>query len=577
MGLRRGPLHLIWHSVTVNPDYLTDIIVLLVAAVITVPFARALGLGAVPGFLIAGLVVGPSALGLIDNVSEMRHFAEFGIVLLLFVIGIELRPSRLWLIRRTVFGLGTLQVLVTGVLITSIVYFVFALPLRAAILAGPALALSSTAFVLQLLTEQKLLKSAYGRTSFGVLLAQDLAVVPLLALTSLLAMPDLTIGKDLVLALIEALAILTIVLLGGRYFLQPVLHRVARSGTPEVFTASAVLLVLGTAVVTERIGLSMSMGAFLAGLLIADSAYRHQVMAEIQPFRAFLIGLFFMSMGMSLDLSHLLEQPIVSLGLVGALMSVKVIVLWPLTRLFGMRGWSGLAVALVLAQGGEFALVVFALTHQTGLLSEALFQKLLLVVLLSMFATPFLARLAHQLVHLRAIGVKSREQPTSAPVVLAGFGGVGHRIGQILDMAEIPYVAIDHDVSRVAHERAEGQPVFFGEVQSLEVLRSAGACDASLVIVTLDDLDAAERVVSSLRHENPKLPILARGHNMEECSTLSRLGASVIVSENLEASLELARVALVRLGGDVPENEALLARFRQDYYAMVDEVGRAKS
>lgn len=250
---------------TVNIDYLTDIIILLVAAVIAVPFARALGLGAVPGFLIAGLVVGPSALGLIDNVSEIRHLAEFGIVLLLFVIGIELRPSRLWLMRRTVFGLGTLQVVVTGVLITGIVYFVLALPLRAAILVGPALALSSTAFVLQLLTEQKLLTSPYGRASFGVLLAQDLAVVFLLALTSLLAMPDLTIGEDIALALIEALAILTIVFIGRRYFLQPVLHRVARSGSPEVFTASAVLLVLGTAVVTERIGLSMSMGAFLPG------------------------------------------------------------------------------------------------------------------------------------------------------------------------------------------------------------------------------------------------------------------------------------------------------------------------
>jgi glutathione-regulated potassium-efflux system protein KefB len=451
--------------VTVNPDYLTDIIILLVAAVIAVPFARALGLGAVPGFLIAGLVVGPSALGLIDNVRQMRHLAEFGIVLLLFVIGIELRLSRLWLMRRTVFGLGALQVLVTGVLITGIVYLVFALPLRAAILVGPVLALSSTAFVLQLLTEQKLLTSAYGRASFGVWLAQDLAVVPLLALTSLLAMPDLTITEDITLALIEALAILTIVFIGGRYFLQPVLNRVARSGTPEVFTASAVLLVLGTAVVTERVGLSMSMGAFLAGLLMADSAYRHQVMAEVQPFRGFLIGLFFMSMGMSLNLSHFLEQPIVSLGLAGVFMSVKVIVLWPLTRLFGIRGWSGLAVALVLAQGGEFALVVFALTHQTGLLSERLFQELLLVVLLSMFATPFLARLAHQLVHLRAGGVESRERPTRAPVVLAGFGGVGHRIGQILAMAEIPYVAIDHDVSRVAHERSEGQPVFFGEVQ----------------------------------------------------------------------------------------------------------------
>jgi monovalent cation:proton antiporter-2 (CPA2) family protein len=560
-----------------NPQYLTDIIFLLVAAVIAVPFSRTLGLGAVPGFLVAGLVVGPSGLGLIGNVIEIHHLAEFGIVLLLFVIGIEIRPSRLWLMRRTVFGLGTLQVLVTGALITGIAYFVFALPLRVAILVGPALALSSTAFVLQLLTEQKLLSSAYGRASFGVLLAQDLAVVPLLALTSLLAMPDLTIWEDIALALIEAVAILTTVILGGRYFLQPVLHRVARSGTPEVFTASAVLLVLGTAVMTERIGLSMPMGAFLAGVLIADSPYRHQVMAEIQPFRGFLVGLFFMSMGMSLNLSQFLEQPIISLGLVGALMSVKVIVLWPLTRLFGIRGRSGLAMALLLAQGGEFALVLFAPLPQLGLLSEELFQKLLLAVLFSMFATPFLARLAHQLVLRRSENkAEYGEHPAPAPVVLAGFGGVGHRIGQILAMAEIPYVAIDHDVSRVAHERSEGQPVFFGEVQSPEVLRSAGAFDASLVIVTLDDLDAAERVVSVLRHANPDLPILARGHNMEECCVLRRLGAKIMVSENLEASLELARAALERLGGDYPENEALLARFRHDYYALIDEAGRAQ-
>ena len=282
-------------------------------------------------------------------------------------------------------------------------------------------------------------------------------MVPLLALTSLLAMPELSVGEDIALALVEALAILAIVVLGGRYLLQPVLHRVAKSESPEVFTASVVLLVLGTAVATERIGLTMSMGAFLAGLLIADSAYRHHVLAEIQPFRGFLIGLFFMSMGMSLDLNHFLEQPMFSLGLVGALMVGKAMVLWFLTRLFGMKGWTGLAVALVLAQGGEFALVVFALAHNAGLLGETLFQELLLAILLSMFATPFLARMAQQLAQSRrALSAQPQEEPSAAPVVLAGFGGVGHRIGQILAMAEIPYVAIDRDVSRVAHERSEG-------------------------------------------------------------------------------------------------------------------------
>ena len=298
-----------------NPAYITDIIILLSAAVIAVPLSRFTGLGTVPGFLIAGVAVGPSALGLIDNRAEIGHLAEFGVVLLLFVIGIELKPSRLWLMRRMVFGLGALQVVVTGALISAVAYFVFRVEMRSAILIGPALALSSTAFVLQLLTEQKMLTSKYGRTSVAVLLFQDLAVVPLLALASLLTVADLTIEEDIGLALLEALIILALIILGGRYLLQPILQRVARHGSPEIFTASAVLLVLGAAVLMERIGLSMAMGAFMAGLLVADSEFRHQVMAEIQPFRGLLLGLFFMSMGMSLELEQLFAEPLVSVGL----------------------------------------------------------------------------------------------------------------------------------------------------------------------------------------------------------------------------------------------------------------------
>lgn len=321
-----------------NLAYLTDIIILLMAAVITVPLFRLAGLGTVPGFLVAGVMVGPSVLGLIDNRTEIYHLAELGVVLLLFVIGIELKPSRLWLMRRMVFGLGSLQVVVTGVLISAAAYFVFDVELRSAILIGPALALSSTAFVLQLLTEQKMLTSNYGRSSVAVLLFQDLAVVPLLALASLLTAADLTIEEDIGLALIEALAILALIILGGRYLLQPLLQRVARLGSPEIFTATAVLLVLGTAVLMEQIGLSMAMGAFVAGLLVADSEFRHQVVAEIQPFRGLLLGLFFMSMGMSIKLSQLFADPLFFAGLVLVLMLTKAAVLWVLARLFGHKG-----------------------------------------------------------------------------------------------------------------------------------------------------------------------------------------------------------------------------------------------
>jgi monovalent cation:proton antiporter-2 (CPA2) family protein len=377
--------------------YLTDIIILLAAAVVAVPLSRVVGLGTVPGFLIAGVVVGPSALGLIDNAEEIRHLAELGVVLLLFIIGIELKPSRLWLMRRLVFGLGALQVVVTGALITLAAALLFGLPMQSALLVGPALALSSTAFVLQLLTEQKMLMSAYGRGSIAVLLFQDLAVVPLLALVSLLAVPELSITADVGLALLEALVILALIIFGGRYLLQPILHRVARFGSPEVFTATAVLLVLGTATVMAHIGLSMAMGAFVAGLLVADSEFRHQVVAEIQPFRGLLIGLFFMSMGMALSLDHFLDSPLMVIGLVVLLMTLKIAVLYMLARLFDQASRNALAVSLLLAQGGEFALVLFAVAFETGLLDSALFQQLLLVVVLSMLMTPPLARFANRL------------------------------------------------------------------------------------------------------------------------------------------------------------------------------------
>jgi monovalent cation:proton antiporter-2 (CPA2) family protein len=553
--------------------YLVDIIILLMAAVVAVPFSQAVRLGAVPGFLIAGVIVGPSGLGLISNVSEIGHLAEIGVVLLLFVIGIELKPSHLWLMRRLVFGLGTLQVLLTGILLGGAGYIFFDIPLRTAILVGPALALSSTAFVLQLLTEQKSLTSAYGQTSFAVLLLQDLAVVPLLALVPLLAMPELSIGENIGLALVESILILGLVVLIGRYFLHPILHRVALSGNPEVFTASAVLIVLGTGLVMEHIGLSMAMGAFLAGLLISDSSYKHQVMAEIQPFRGLLLGLFFMSMGMSLNLSLLLGNPILSFGVVSLLIITKAVVLYPIAYLFGLKAKNSLAVALVLAQSGEFALVLFSLAYQSNLLTDELFQQLLLVVLLSMLATPVLAHLAQRLVKAQDTRrIRSTEIPVAAPIVLAGFGRVGHRIGEILSIADKPFVALDSDALIVEKERANGHPVFYGDVCKPELLKAAGASNAKIIIITLNDPDATEQVVSSLRKTHPEINIYVRGQSLSQCRELRRLGASGAVSENVEASLELARMALITVGVNEKKLEAILGDFRRTYHAQIDDV-----
>lgn len=558
-------------------EYLTDIIILLAAAVIAVPLFQSLGLGAIPGFLVAGIVLGPSGLGYIENYDEIAHLAELGVVLLLFAIGIEINPSRLWKMKGLVLGLGSFQVLITGGLITVIVHALLDTSWKISLLTGVALALSSTAFVLQLLAERKLLYSEYGRPSVAILLLQDLAVIPLLVFVSLIAAPELTIAEDVFLALAEALVILVLIIVGARYILNPLLKVLARFGSPEIFTASALLLVLGTAQAMESIGLSMAMGAFTAGLLIADSSYRHQIIAEIQPFRGLLLGLFFMTMGMSLNLELFLADPLVLLLAMVALMAVKFITLWPLSRLFGIQQKASVAVALLLAQSGEFALVLFALAKGMGLLDELLFQHLLIVVMLSMLATPALEKLAY-----RVFSASRRDITTMSdaavwteqdvrPVILAGFGRMGHRVGYIMESMQVPYVAIDTDASLVERERSEGRSVYFGDARLPEVLRAAGAADAPLVIVSIDDLEATEHVVSSLQSAFPAIPVFARGHDLANCRSLRALGAYFTVSETLEASAELARAALLYLGAERPAVRAAMKNFREDYYGRINK------
>ena len=561
-----------------NIEYLTDIIILLAAAVIAVPLFQSLGLGAIPGFLVAGIVLGPSGFGYIEDYDEIAHLAELGVVLLLFVIGIEINPSRLWKMKGLVLGLGTLQVLVTGGLITVIVHEFLDTSWKISLLTGSALALSSTAFVLQLLRERKLLSSEYGRPAVAVLLLQDLAVIPLLAFVSLIAAPELTVAEDVFLALAEAVIILLLIIVAARYILNPLLKVLARIGSPEIFTASALLLVLGTAQAMESIGLSMAMGAFIAGLLIADSSYRHQIIAEIQPFRGLLLGLFFMTMGMSLNLNLFLDSPLVLLGIVAALLLVKFITLWPLSRLFDIKEKASISVALLLAQSGEFALVLFAMAYGTGLLDELLFQHLLIVVMLSMLATPALEKLARHiyLTSRSSAGILpdvdiSRSEQESSPVILAGFGRMGHRIGYIMESMKVPYVAIDTDASLVARERAEGKSVYFGDAQRPEVLRAAGAAEAPLVIVSIDDLEATESVVSSLHSAFPDIPVFARGHDLLKCCDLNALGAHYTVSETLEASAGLARAALLYMGAENQEVAVALKKFRKDYYGRINK------
>ncbi|MDH5737683.1 MAG: monovalent cation:proton antiporter-2 (CPA2) family protein [Gammaproteobacteria bacterium] len=553
--------------------YLMDILFLLAAAVIVVPLFQTVKLGGVPGFVIAGVIVGPYGLDLVKNLTEFHALAETGVVFLLFVIGIELKPSRLWQMRRLVFGAGLMQLFITASALGLVLRYFTDISVESILLIAPALALSSTAFVLQLLAEKKLLTSHCGRVSISVLLFQDLAVVPLLALIPLLAMKDLTVGLNIGFALGEAIFILLLVILVGRYLLHPVLRRVALSGNSEIFTSSALLIVLGTAVLTEHVGLSMAMGAFLAGMLISDSAYKHQILVEIQPFRGILLGFFFMSMGMMLNLDLFIRQPVESLVLVLMLMIFKAVLLFPIAMLFRLGVKDAAAVALFLAQSGEFALVLFALAFQAGLLQETLFHQLLLLVLMSMLMTPAFARLAEHLVQAKKQSLpKEVQKPAPAPVVIAGFGRVGRRIGEILTLAGEPFVALDADAEIVEAGREQGHPVYYGDVRNPELLKSAGASHARVIVITLNDPHAAQQLVQGLRQMHPDTAIYARGHSMSECMILRELGATGVVSENMEASLELAHLAMEHVNLLSDERQAILDEFRRRYRAQIENI-----
>lgn len=553
-------------------DGLLQALILLSAAVFIVPVFHYLRLGTVPGFLAAGMLVGPTGLALVTDVEQVRGLAELGVVFLLFIIGIELKPARLWLMRRQVFGMGSLQVIITGLVLTLLLV-AFEVEGRVALILGLGLALSSTAFVLQILTERRELGSGHGRTAFAVLLLQDLAVVPLLALIPLLAQPETSISGDLGLAVLEATGMLLAVILFGRFFLRPILHQVARHGSQEIFLATALLLVLGTAVMIEQAGMSMAMGAFLAGLLIADSEFRHQIMADIQPFRAILLGLFFMTVGMAVDLSVLVDAPGRILGMLAALVAVKALVMWAVARLFGVGPQAARRAALMLAQGGEFAFVLFGAALAAGLLQGALYQEALLVVSLSMVVTPLLAMPPRT----RALAAEADEEEgerlepdageDEPAVIVAGFGRMGRRIASLLRDAGVSYVAIEQRQPLVAQGRRDGFAVYFGNADQADVLRSAGVAHARLMVVAIDNPEVIRHVVGQVHEHYPKLPIFARGHSRQRCEELIEAGASGVASENLEASLQLARFSLTEAGVEVARVEQLLESYRHRYYS----------
>jgi CPA2 family monovalent cation:H+ antiporter-2 len=547
--------------------------------VIVVPIFRRFQASAVLGYLVAGSAIGPHGLDLLRGPRAVTALADLGVIFLLFSIGLGLSVERLSSLRRYVFGLGSLQVVITTVAIT--------LTLRlagvsgdAALVLGAGLALSSSAIVLHVLAERREIATMQGRVAFAVLLLQDLAVVPLLTLVPLLAGSGQGLGMALGLALLKAAATLVVIVAIGRLALRPVLRMVARGGTPELFTGIVLLLVLGIGWVTEQAGLSMALGAFLAGLLVAETEYRPQVESDVQPFRGLLLALFFMTVGMGIDAGLLWRHAPLLAGLLAALLIGKALILAGLCRAFGLSLGMGAGIGLMLAQGGEFAFVLFTLARGRGLLSAEGAQGAILVVGLSMVATPALltaARLVLRRQHqaagaAAAPGDETRELRDH--VVIAGFGRVGQTLALLLESRLVPYLALDLDAERVAEARRRELPVYFGDASRAEVLRAAGIEHARMAAITLDQPDAAARSVQVLRAMSPDLPVLVRARDVAQAEQLAGAGATEVVPEIVEGSLQLGEMLLRRLGATRDEVDQVLDEFRRRTYSRLSDLIR---
>jgi glutathione-regulated potassium-efflux system ancillary protein KefC/glutathione-regulated potassium-efflux system protein KefB len=540
-----------------------QIAIFLAATVVAVPLFRRLKLSAVLGYIAAGLVIGPWGLGLFPDVESILHFAEFGVVLLLFVIGLELQPSRLWVMRSAVFGNGAAQVACVT-LALAVAAHVLGLGWAAAIVVGFALSLSSTALILQVLAERGELNTRHGRTSFAVLLFQDLAIMPALLLLPLLAggseggfgWHD---GVVPVVVIVGSVAL-------GRLALRPLLRLIAHSRVQEAFTAAALLVVVGTALLFDAVGLSMALGAFIAGVLLADSEYRHELEADIEPFKGLLLGLFFIAVGMSANLRLLAERPWLVLGLTAAFLVIKLLANWLAARLAGVRGQCAWQFAVALAAGGEFAFVLFGLAARDRLLDRDTADLLVLVVTASMVLAPLLIALADRITQRLAPPAPAPAfdaiEPEEPRVLIAGFGRFGQIVARVLRARRIRFTALEVSPAQVDFVRRFGNKLYYGDASRLEMLRAAGAEQAEVLVVAIDDVEASVRTVEIARRHFPRLHILARARNRQHAFRLMEAGVAEIWRETLGSSLEMAEATLVALGTSRDNAAALVRRFR---------------
>ncbi len=555
--------------------FLHQAVIFLAAAVVAVPLFQRFGLGSVLGYLAAGAVIGPWGLGAILEVEGTMHFAELGVVLFLFIIGLELQPSRLWAMRRTVFGFGFAQMVFSTALLCGAAMLMGVAGPSAAII-GAGLSLSSTAFALQLLSEKNQLACEFGQAAFGILLFQDLAVIPLLAILPLFGA---TAGPEHALplwaSLLRVVAVLVAVFAGGRYVLRPIFKQIAAVRSQEMMTAAALLVVVGTALLVSAVGLSMSLGAFLAGVLLAESEYRHELEADIEPFKGLLLGLFFMAVGMSVNLRLLLDQPFLVLALVFGLLLVKGLILFGL----GLRCFKSLEEALrlgvVICQGGEFAFVLFGVATRQELLSPEIADLLVVVVTLSMALTPLLYAGLERLILPRLERTAPREFDVvpfnDNPVIIVGFGRVGQMVARVLRAKRIGFTALDSNPEHIDFVRRFGSKVFYGDASRLDLLRAAGVERARVFVLAVQNVDASVRIAAVVREHFPNLTIFARARNRPHVYKLLGLGVDKFFRDTFPASLEMTQAVLQALGLPYSESRHAIERFREHDEALLLE------
>lgn len=561
----------------------TTLVILLAAIVIIVPLTRYAGLGSILGYLLAGVAIGPSGVGLVTNVDEIGAVSELGVTMLLFLIGLELRPHRLWILRKAVFGMGAGQMVPTALIIGGLAHLA-GVPWAGATVLGVGLALSSTAIVLPMLSERSLLPSISGRDAFAVLLFQDMAAIPVLALLPLLAGGDVA-GQISWIAILRGAAVVAGILVAGILLVQPLFRMVGYVKSPELFTATALLLVVGTAALADWAGLSASLGAFMAGVMVSDSEYRHELQADIEPFEGLLLGFFFMSVGMSADLHLVQRHPVEIVLLVLGLLAVKSLVAFAVSYWRRRLAGAALRFALALPEGSEFSFVLFAAAVAAGALPRDIAAEGTLVVALSMMAAPILFAASERFVmpklEVRKPQNFEKIETAAAPVIICGFGRVGQIVGRILTMQGLRFVALDKSQEQVDVVRRFGVKVFFGDPAREEVMRAAGADEAKLLVIALDDMAATLAVAQMARRKFPHLQIVARARNRRHVHLLMGVGVETIVRETFYSSLRMTELVMEKL--DMPEAQAQRAieLFRDhdearltDSYVFADDEGK---